>query len=542
MSIKCPACGVETDEKTHLVFCEVCGFELALSAEELISLGTGDSIPGGYVIDKHLGNADGLNYYAARDQSGSKVRVREGVVGKGAESLVSSLLGLSWTKMLPRFICSYSYGKRLYIIDERVPWDTNYFADAVSAEVLIHKCRQFLIELSRVHLQGFSVSWMIRNGVYLSDDAKPLLGRGGIITRIGEPVSALPEELKAAGFLPAVVEPSFDLLATVEQFWPVLQTDDSWAESWSKALAEGSKLKRRDSFYKSLAFSPAVIEWPPLGEVISDFLSDPGIWSAKDLLDRLTSSPPHKNTTVEVVSHRGLIRSNNEDSALANQYELWLEGIPTYVWLLVVADGMGGAGSGEVASRVAVETVDRAIHDYIVQGGLVLTQQQLKVAVEMANQRVFDLRGTQGAASNMGTTLIAALVIGSRYFLASVGDSRGYRVNDEGVFQQLTVDHTMVTDLIRHGSIKPAEAENHPLASRLTRAIGLYPQVQVDVLSGEINPGESLFLCSDGFNSALKDFKFPVANSVKEGLDALTVRMLKGGGKDNATAVMIRVG
>ncbi len=540
--LKCPSCGSSFSESAHTLFCNVCGVELGSSAEELISLSAGDSLPGGFLIDKCVGFAESLNYYAARDQAGNKLRIREGVVGHGAESLAAGLLSLSWSKLFPRFISAYSYGKRFYIVDQRVPWDTPYFAECVTADALIYRVRQFLIELSRVHLQGISAARMIESGVYLSDQARPLIGRGGTLSRIGEPVEVLPKGLEKAAFLPAVVEPCFDLIAMVREIWPALSVDESWEVVWDKALAAPSRNKRRDSFYQSLAFSPVVIEWPPLGEVLSDFMSDPAIWNTKDLLDRLTSSPPHRDTVVEVVSHRGLVRGNNEDSALANQYELWLEGIPTYVWLLVVADGMGGAGSGEVASRIAVETVDRLIHDFIVQGGLVLGPTQLRQAIEKANEAVAATRGTRGAASNMGTTIVAALVIGTRYVIGSVGDSRAYRVSDEGEFTQLTSDHTMVADLVRTGTVSIKEAENHPLASRLTRAIGLYPQVQVDILSGELNPKESLFLCSDGFNPALSGFTFPVKNTVKEGLDALTVRMLKSGGKDNATAVMIRVG
>ena len=297
-----------------------------------------------------------------------------------------------------------------------------------------------------------------------------------------------------------------------------------------------------DVFFKSLALSVPVIEWPPLGEVLSDFLSNPGIWTARDLLERITANPPPCQVQTSVVSHRGTSRSNNEDCALANEYQVWIEGMPVRAHLLVVADGMGGQGAGEVASRIATQTVDVALHKYINDGGLVLGASNVRNAIELANSEVYEARMGGIGSSDMGTTLSVALLIGRRYYIGVVGDSRVYSISSEGDLCLLSYDHSMAGELYRAGSISFEEADEHPMSSKLTRSIGAKVDVEVDLFSGELKSNEGVLLTTDGFNRAIREFTFPIGSDLDEALDALIVRMLKRDGSDNATAVIVRVG
>src|SRR6266545_3809540 len=159
--------------------------------------------------------------------------------------------------------------------------------------------------------------------------------------------------------------------------------------------------------------------------------------------------------------------------------------------LFAVADGMGGAQAGEVASRLAAAALKE-------RGATTLTGSERIVAlIQEANRRVYDRSNEDPSASGMGTTITVALVGDGQVAFGHVGDSRAYLIRD-GSMEQLTEDHSLVAELMRSGKLSPEEAETHPQRSVITRALGTDPDVDVDTFSVETKPGDLFLLCSDG--------------------------------------------
>ena len=219
----------------------------------------------------------------------------------------------------------------------------------------------------------------------------------------------------------------------------------------------------------------------------------------------------------------GQVRQSNEDALLLSD--------PVYA----VADGMGGARAGEVASAMAVA----ALHGF--QGG----EQELAQAIEDVNLRIHLASRNDPTLLGMGTTITAAMVDGDALVLAHVGDSRAY-VLRAGQLRQLTDDHSLVGELIRRGALTPAEAERHPQRSVITRALGADERVDVDVLRVPVESGDLILLCSDGLTGMVGDAE--LARILRGGgeLDQLAQQLVtagnRAGGEDNITCVLLRIG
>ena len=220
----------------------------------------------------------------------------------------------------------------------------------------------------------------------------------------------------------------------------------------------------------------------------------------------------------------GIVREQNEDAYLVRA--------PIYA----VADGMGGHQGGEVASRLALETVDRrSREDHEVD---------LRNAVRDANRVVLDRASGDTNLSGMGTTLTLLRVEGPRVRLAHVGDSRAYLLRD-GELRQLTDDHTLVNRMVKEGKLTDDEARIHPHRSILTRALGVDGDVQVDVFTVDLDPGDRILLCSDGLTSIVGD------EEIRENLtsqpdpqaacDELVAAANRAGGPDNITVVVLDI-
>ncbi|MEA2368640.1 MAG: family protein phosphatase, partial [Thermoleophilaceae bacterium] len=182
----------------------------------------------------------------------------------------------------------------------------------------------------------------------------------------------------------------------------------------------------------------------------------------------------------------GRQRQSNEDS--------YLEREP----LFAVADGMGGARAGEVASRMAVEAFD----DATTAAGR--PEEMLREVAREANRRIYDAAQGDSEHAGMGTTLTAALVAGREVAVGHVGDSRLYRLRD-GTLERLTEDHSLVEELVRQGRLTPEEAETHPQRSIITRALGPEPDVVVDHHTWSARADDIYLLCSDGLTSMLAE-------------------------------------
>ena len=208
--------------------------------------------------------------------------------------------------------------------------------------------------------------------------------------------------------------------------------------------------------------------------------------------------------------------------------------------LFAVADGMGGAQAGEVASRLAAAAF-REFHGADDLG----PEERVGAIIQEANRRIYERATTDAGASGMGTTITAALLVGGHVAIGHVGDSRAYRVR-EGRLEQLTEDHSLVADLMRSGRLSPEEAEVHPQRSVITRALGTDPEVDVDTFTVETSPGDVFLLCSDGLTTMVADDDIlgivADAKALDDAAKALVKAANRGGGEDNVTVVLFALG
>jgi serine/threonine protein phosphatase PrpC len=227
------------------------------------------------------------------------------------------------------------------------------------------------------------------------------------------------------------------------------------------------------------------------------------------------------------LSHRGRRRRHNEDAYVVQPP------------LFAVADGMGGAKAGEVASALAADAVQESGNDG--ESG----EARVAALIEEANRRVFRRASEDREASGMGTTMTVALVEGDEVAIGHVGDSRAYLIRD-GRLEQLTDDHSLVAELVRSGKLTPEEAETHPQRSVITRALGTEADVDVDTFSVRSAPGDLFLLCSDGLTSMVDDETILDAvernrADLGEAAKALINAANRGGGEDNITVVFFEV-
>jgi serine/threonine protein phosphatase PrpC len=208
--------------------------------------------------------------------------------------------------------------------------------------------------------------------------------------------------------------------------------------------------------------------------------------------------------------------------------------------LFAVADGMGGAQAGELASSLAAAALtDLQEHP---GGG----EERVDELIQQANRRVYERQSQDASASGMGTTMTVALVEDGRVAIGHVGDSRAYLIRNGGL-EQLTEDHSLVAELVRSGKLSPEEAEAHPQRSVITRALGTDPDVDVDTFSIETRPGDLFLICSDGLTSMVADETIlsEVARNrgdLQGAAKALVRAANKGGGEDNITVVFFEIG
>jgi serine/threonine protein phosphatase PrpC len=207
--------------------------------------------------------------------------------------------------------------------------------------------------------------------------------------------------------------------------------------------------------------------------------------------------------------------------------------------LFVVADGMGGAQAGEVASRLAASAF-REFHE----ADDLDAAERVTAIVQEANRRIYDRAAEDRSVSGMGTTVTAALVEEGGITIGHVGDSRAYRIRDAEL-EQLTDDHSLVADLVRGGRLSPEEADTHPQRSVITRALGTDPSVDVDTTAVNAEPGDVFLLCSDGLTSMVADEEILRIVSDSASLDDAAAELVKAanrsGGEDNITVVLFRV-
>ena len=222
----------------------------------------------------------------------------------------------------------------------------------------------------------------------------------------------------------------------------------------------------------------------------------------------------------------GRQRRDNEDSAFAQA--------PVFV----VADGMGGAQAGEVASRIAIETFEPGLPE---AGS---PEERLAQRVREANRTIYERSRAEHERAGMGTTLTAAYLEHGAVAIAHVGDSRAYMLRD-GVLRRLTQDHSLVDELVRRGKLTEEQAAEHPQRSIITRALGPEPDVEVDTWTYPARAGDVLLLCSDGLTSMISEDRVADILNSADTLDRAASDLIgeanEAGGRDNITVVLFRV-
>jgi serine/threonine protein phosphatase PrpC len=225
----------------------------------------------------------------------------------------------------------------------------------------------------------------------------------------------------------------------------------------------------------------------------------------------------------------GRMRKNNEDSYLSAKP------------VAAVADGMGGHSAGEVASAIAIEEL-AALGERGPWENETAATDDLKAAILRANRRIREMAASDRKLNGMGTTLVALLEDGDLVHLANVGDSRGYLLR-QGELSQVTVDHSLVQELVDDGRLSPEDAERHPQRSVITRALGIDPEVEFDLFTYKLQVGDRLLLCSDGLSDVveptqIRNVLLRVRNPREAARQLVTVANEQGG-PDNITVIVV---
>ncbi|HEX8175206.1 MAG TPA: PP2C family serine/threonine-protein phosphatase [Pyrinomonadaceae bacterium] len=236
-----------------------------------------------------------------------------------------------------------------------------------------------------------------------------------------------------------------------------------------------------------------------------------------------------------VVSDRGLSKKRplNEDSFLSDPERR----------IFAVADGVGGAQAGEVASQTAMEVLDEAFR-HIEPGADV--EDLLEIAIQRANSSIHSMSREHPKLSMMATTIVALHLDGRVATIGHVGDSRLYRLTPDGKLHRETADHSVVEEEVRAGRMTPEQASNHPSRNVISRALGAEDTVEVDLKTMEIDDGTCFLLCSDGITRHIPDTE--LRELLTEGMDLTSIceemkrRCYERGAEDNLTAVIVRVG
>ena len=227
----------------------------------------------------------------------------------------------------------------------------------------------------------------------------------------------------------------------------------------------------------------------------------------------------------------GKRRSANQDFVYASD-----QPVGNLSNMLIVADGMGGHNAGDLASRYTVESMV----DYIEKAVEKIPIPLLAEAIHHANELVVEKAKSDKALEGMGTTVVAATVQENYLYVANVGDSRLYLIDQE--IEQITRDHSLVEEMIRVGELQRKDAKSHPDRNIITRAVGVRTPVKIDFFDIKLEPGDVILLCSDGLTNMVEDEDIlrivKKSSSLKEAAQRLVTEANKNGGKDNISVVL----
>ena len=230
----------------------------------------------------------------------------------------------------------------------------------------------------------------------------------------------------------------------------------------------------------------------------------------------------------------GQIRTLNEDFVFASDTPVG--NLPN---LFVVADGMGGHNAGDFASKYAVETLLETIRVNPENNPIKI----IRTAIETANSSILKEAAEHETMSGMGTTIVLTTIVGDYAYVANVGDSRLYLINDERIIQ-ITKDHSLVEEMVRMGEISEEDARNHPDKNIITRALGAERTVDIDFFDLKLEPDSTILMCSDGLSNMVEDSKLEeIILDQTEELPKKGEKLLKeanqNGGKDNIAVILV---
>lgn len=237
---------------------------------------------------------------------------------------------------------------------------------------------------------------------------------------------------------------------------------------------------------------------------------------------------------VAAISDIGKVREINEDNYCVYEKD---------ITLYMVADGMGGHKSGEIASFIAINAIKEHILKYLKDES---EEQSVKgiifQAFNKANQEIYNKSNEDIDCEGMGTTITMALLIQDKLYIGHVGDSRGYLLKN-GVLEQITQDHSLVAELVRNGSITEGEAMRHPQKNIITRSLGTDKDIKVDIFTLDFQRKDTLILCTDGLTNFVDRYELQKVllemKNPAEGCDTLVSLANQRGGYDNITVVII---
>ncbi len=238
------------------------------------------------------------------------------------------------------------------------------------------------------------------------------------------------------------------------------------------------------------------------------------------------------------ISDRGLVREINED------YYGIISDCPGIEAAFIIADGMGGHNSGEVASRIAVESVTKALQNNpaeFADSGQI--PDRLEMLVVEANREVYIKSMDNSGDHGMGTTMTLAVISGDMIYIAHVGDSRLYLIRNSEI-KRITTDHSYIEELVKKGSLTREEAERHPQKNIITRALGLPGDIEVDRYDLKIEDEDSFVICTDGLTNMLTEeeiIRIAAGSDPEEACSRMVEAANGNGGEDNITVIVIRI-
>lgn len=246
-----------------------------------------------------------------------------------------------------------------------------------------------------------------------------------------------------------------------------------------------------------------------------------------------------KKVIIGAFTDKGKTREVNEDNYFVSEFDN-----VSGNGYCIIADGMGGHNAGEVASKIAIEVIKENIQrNYRKEAGDAEIFELLKKSMQMANEVIYKESLKNDTQSGMGTTAILCLVHHSQLYIAHVGDSRVYMVQN-GTISQITTDHSIVEELINSGSITREEADNHPQKNVITRALGGEEHTEIDIYVQPLQDSDIILICTDGLTNMLSDSEILREIETYQDLQKVVEKLVRmandKGGYDNITVVALK--